>query len=315
MYQLINVESQLTNISDVSNNILDASNTFFVGNNQQPYNFYILNNAAYNFVFECTPLDVSSNYNIIPRFIDYFNSAGIGFSDVSSTATIDIPASILNNIFMFQQRNLQALIDIDGLDELVYGVNQAQFNIKFSEAKVRRIYNGDVSMVTLAYDYVEAIAETITNSVSTSPQSIITNITQLKNGIGALDAGFCIKLNDRLNMDYDASLSYVDSTGQPKPTLNSFKTPNSMDIACKNLISGLLNFTTPERINLFFQDISAQEISNKLLNRPALYSFVFHTGDVVAVKLIYKPKFILFNLDNRQIIFSDRSYKIFLKVI
>jgi len=306
----------LLDVLDTSTNLLDASNTFYIGTKQQPYNFYILNNSYYNFVFECTPLDVSSNYNIIPRFIDYFSSKfTVGFDDVSATATIDISASMLNNIFMFQQRNLEALNEIDGLDELVYGVNISEFNIPFSKAKVKRVYNEDISMVSLADDYVESIAETITNSISTSPQKIITNIQQLKNGIAALDAGFCIKLNKTLERYYDLSLNSKDNTGTPKPTLNSFKIPNVMDQACKNLISGLLNFTTQTRIGDFFKDINIQENFNIANNKPMLYSFVFHSSDVVAVKIKYIPQYKIYNLDNSLIDFAPRSYKVFLKVI
>jgi hypothetical protein len=308
--------AQLLDILDSSNNIIDVSNTFYIGTKQQPYNFYILNNAYYNFVFECTPLDVSSNYNIIPRFIDYFSpSSLLGFEDVSATATIDISDSMLNNIFMFQQRSLEALNQVSGLDELVYGINKSFFDITFTNAKVKRIYNGDISMVSLADDYIESLAERITNSTSTSPQNIIANVQQLKKGLEALDYGFSTRLNQRTTTYYDASLNTKDRTGALKPILNSFKTANIMDIACKNLIAGLLNFTTQTRINQFLDDMKIQENINIANNNPILYSFVFHSNDVVAIKIKYIPQFTIFNLDNNLVSFPPRTYKVFLKVI
>jgi hypothetical protein len=180
--------AHLLDVLDSRNNIIDVSDTLYIGPQKQPYNFYILNNSYQNFVFECTPLDVSSNYNITPRFIDYFSSSNVlGFDDVSATATIDISASMLNNIFMFQQRNSEALNQTSGLDELVYGINKSFFDITFTDAKVKRIYT-DISFVNIKYvsladDYIESLAERITNSTSTSPQNIIANVQQLKNGL------------------------------------------------------------------------------------------------------------------------------------
>ena len=297
------------NIENGTGNILqDASDTSFIGNRQQPYNFYLLNNSNYNFIFECTPLDVSSNYNITPRFIDYLESYTVGFSDVSATATIDIEASMVNNLFMFQQRIITlADISLTDLEELVYGINKSFFNIDFSKAQVKRVYrdvcnNPVITYINLEDDYIESIAESITNSVSITPQSLITNINQLRNGVRALDPGFCVKMNrDISNIYYDLSLN------EPTPKLNVNKTPNYMDRACKNLISGLLSYTTPERVNKFFDDLKTQSPP---------YSFVFHYGDIIAVRIAYKPQFTVAKLSDQGFYtFYPRSYKIFLRVV
>ena len=292
------------NIENGTGHILqDATDTSFIGNKQQPYNFYLLNNSNYNFIFECTPLDVSSNYNITPRFIDYMESYTIGFSDVSATAIIDISASMVNNLFMFQQR-IFTLSDISltDLDELVYGINKSAFNIDFSKAQVKRVYGTNITYINLEDDYIESIAESITNSVSITPQALITNISQLRNGVRALDPGFCVKLNrDISNIYYDLSLN------ETPRKLNVNKTPNYMDRACKNLISGLLSYTTPERVNKFFDDLKTQT---------APYSFVFHYGDIIAIRIIYKPQFTVAKLSDQGFYtFYPRSYKIFLRVV
>ena len=88
-----------------------------------------------------------------------------------------------------------------------------------------------------------------------------------------------------------------------------------MDIACKNLISGLLNFTEQPRIDKFLRDMKIQENINIANNNPILYSFVFHSNDVFAIKIKYIPQFTIFNLDNNLISFPPRTYKVFLKVI
>jgi len=286
-----------------SNILQDATDTTFIGNKQQPYNFYLLNNANYNFIFECTPLDVSSNYNITPRFIDYMENYTIGFTDVSATATLDMDASMVNNLFLFQQRTITlADISLSDLEQLVYGVNKSIFNLNFSKAQVKRVYGTTITYINLEDDYIESIAETITNSVSIAPQSLITNITQLRNGVAALDAGFCIKINtDISNNYYDLSLN-----GTPKK-LNVNKVPNDMDKACKNLIAGLLTYTTPERVNEFFDDLKVQSPP---------YRFIFHSGDIIAVKITYVSQFKIKDLSTDGFYtFNPRSYKIFLKII
>jgi hypothetical protein len=267
---------------------------------------------------------VSSNYNITPRFIDYLESYTVGFSDVSATATIDIEAAMVQNLFMFQQRVVTlADISLTDLDELIYGINKSKFDIDFSKAKVKRIYrdvcnNPVITYINLEDDYIESIAETITNSVSITPQSLITNVNQLRNGIRALDPGFSLKMNtDISNIYYDLSLN------ETPRKLNVNKTPNFMDRACKNLISGLLSYTTPERVNVFFQDLNTQTTPNRLdtfysdlKTQTPPYSFVFRYGDIIAIRITYKPQFTVAKLSEQGFYtFYPRSYKIFLRVV
>lgn len=297
------MDSIYINIENGTSNILkDASDTSFIGTKQQPYNFYLLNNPNYNFVFECTPLDVLTNYNITPRFIDYLETATVGFADVSATATIDIPQIQVNNLFMFQQRVLTlADISLAQLDELIYGVNKSIFNIQFSKAKVKRVYGTTIKYINLEDDYIESIVETITNSVSVTPQSLIKNVEQLRAGVSALDYNFSYKLNnDIFDLYYDASLS------QTPRTLNVNKTPNYMDRACKNLISGILSYAKPERITTFFKDLETQTPP---------YKFIFHSGEIIAVKITYIPQFKVYKFSDEYYTFYPRSYKIFLNVV
>jgi hypothetical protein len=291
------------NIENGTGNILEnATDTTFIGNKQQPYNFYLLNNANYNFIFECTPLDVSSNYNITPRFIDYLENYTVGFTDVSATATLDVDASMVNNLFMFQQRIVTlADISLSDLDELIYGINKSFFNLNFSKAKVKRVYGTTITTINLEDDYIESIAESITNSVSITPQALITNIVQLRNGVAALDAGFSYKMNTDISNEY-----YDLSLNETTKKLNVNKIPNDMDKACKNLVAGLLTYTTPERVNQFFDDLKTQT---------APYSFVFHYGDIIAVKITYIPQFKVKDIRDGFYTFNSRSYKIFLRVV
>ena len=109
-------------------------------------------------------------------------------------------------------------------------------------------------------------------------------------------------------MNTDISNIYYDlSLNETPRKLNVNKTPNFMDRACKNLISGLLSYTTPERVNVFFQDLKTQTPP---------YSFVFRYGDIIAIRITYKPQFTVAKLSEQGFYtFYPRSYKIFLRVV
>ena len=96
---------------------------------QQVTNMYLLDD---NFVFECTPLDITNNYDICLNFLKYLESPG--FIDVSAVATLDISASMINNLFIFQDNNTE---------EFVYGINTTINNplkFIFSNAKITKKY-------------------------------------------------------------------------------------------------------------------------------------------------------------------------------
>jgi hypothetical protein len=256
-----------------------------------------------NLVFECTPLDVSNNYDISLNFLKYLESPG--FIDVSAVATLDISSSILNNIFLFQ----------DGInEEFVYGINDMTnkiLNIPFSRAKLTKRYlNNEILDVTLEDDYIESIVESITGVLTHSPGRIIKNILSLKSFIRSLDASFNNQITTIFQNYYDLSLN------QTPKTLNIYKTNlNIMEVQCKNLITGVLNMnkTIPNsltsRQEIFLQD---------LIGQTPPFSFVFNPGDKLAIRITYNPTY-LTNIPstdiNKKRFITSRSYKIFLNVI
>jgi hypothetical protein len=305
--------SELMNIvKDACNN--NVSVLYGIGPIQQPYNFYLLNNSSYNFVFECTTLDVSAKMPVAPAFVNYFDVSGVGFSTVNETATLTVFPDDLNNLFVFQPRittgTTPTPVTVQNMNEMIYSVNVANFKFNYSAAIVTKLLNNGtvtnivpnatrIEEISLANDYINSLAETITGSYSIQ-QSLFQNTTQLINGVKSLDSKFNFAFNRDVSSNKDPSLNDVI------PTLNSINPITNAYARCaQQLIDGLLSFTTDERIIQFLSDISGQT------QMP--YKFIFHPGDTVAIRIGYAPNMKVVGLDSTK--FTTRFYKIFLKVI
>jgi len=304
-------------MTELMNIVMDACNNnvsllYGIGPIQQPYNFYLLNNTSYNFVFECTTLDVSAKMPVTPTFVNYYDASGIGFSNVDETATLTVSPADLNDLFVFQPRIVTEIptpVTVQNMNEMIYSVNIANFKFNYSSAIVTKLLNNGTltyivpnatrtEEITLATDYINSLAQTITGSYSIQ-QSLFKNTTQLINGVKSLDSKFNYSFKKSVELNRDPSLNDLI------PTLNS-TTPiiNAYSISCKQLIDGLLSFTTNERINQFLQDVATQT------QMP--YKFIFHPGDTIAIRIGYVPNMNVVGLTTT---FSTRFYKIFLKVV
>ena len=305
MAELMNI------VKDACNN--NVSVLYGIGPQQQPYNFYLLNNSNFNFVFECTTLDVTAKMPVTPTFVNYYDNSGIGFSNVNETATLDVSASDLNNLFVFQPRIISGTVTpvtAQNLNEMVYSVNVANFKFNYSSAIVTKLLNNGTitnivpnatltQEITVATDYINSLAETITGSYSIQ-QSLFKNTTQLINGVKSLDSKFNYTFNQDVSANKDPSLNSLT------PTLNIINPISNAYSRCtQQLIDGLLSFVPNERIVRFLADVAAQT------QMP--YRFIFHPGDTVAVKIGYIPNMNVVGIDTTK--FSTRFYKIFLKVI
>ena len=164
-------------------------------------------------------------------------------------------------------------------------------------------------------DYINALAQNIIGGPYNINQQIIKNTTQLYDGIRALNGPFNTLFNLAIQTHRDPSLN------DPIPTLSpaSYNTSNiPFSQSCQQLVYGILSLSntniSSNRITQFFEDISAQQnVSN-----PNQYYYVkFHPGDVFAVKVTYKTSVIMNNVSSSNMAspFTDRSYKIFLKVV
>ena len=306
-------------MSEIMNIVMDACNNnvsvlYGIGPVQQPYNFYLLNNSNYNFVFECTTLDVNAKMPVTPTFVNYYDNSGIGFSNVNQTATLTVKPEELNNLFVFQPKIVTGTtptpVTAENMNEMLYSVNVADFKFRYSKAVVTKILRNTTytnilanstrtEEISLATDYINSLAETITGSYSIQ-QSLFKNTTQLINGVEALDSAFNYNFNQNVSSNKDPSLN--DLT----PSLNSDNPiSNPYSRCCQQLIEGLLSFVPDERVALFLSDVAAQ---------PTMpYKFIFHPGDTVAVKIGYLPNMKINGVDST--LFSTRFYKIFLKVI
>jgi hypothetical protein len=288
--------------------------TFNIGPQQQPQNFYLLNDANNNFVFECTTFDVSTNLTVTPSFVDYNGIAGRGFNGIDETATLNVSNASLNNLFVFQPKQFPTISVNDLLDEnneMFYGVNEEVFKFNYSDAIVSKT-NGNIP---LYQDYINSLAQKIIGGPYNINQQIIKNTTQLYDGIRTLNATFNIAFNLAIQNHRDPSLN------DPVPRLSpaSYNDENyPFSKSCQQLVYGILSLSNTNivsnRITQFFEDISAQQ---NVPNPNQYYYVKFHPGDVFAIKITYQPNIIMKNVSasNMAYPFTDRSYKIFLKVV
>jgi len=249
---------------------------------QSLQNFYMNNN---NFVFECTPFDISYNLLNEPALIDYAANASLGFSDVSQVATLNIPPEYINNMFIFGNTTT---FNVSHLDDLEYGVRNISYNIPFSQA--------NVSTRTLPNDYIKAINFDITNT----DDIIFRNVSQMIADITHLDANFNVQLKQNIssNIFYHGQLQHYKNTPYA--------------YACKQLISGILTYAPLDRQAKFFEDISTQTPP---------YSVQFRSGDKLGMRISYIPKNgngtvlpgLEYAVPNNRL--YTRSYKIILNVV
>jgi len=227
---------------------------------QSPYNFYLLNNPNH-FVFECTPFDVSSNLLVEPGFINYQDYYTAGFTDVSQVATLDISSSMINNMFFFNQSTTitEVPFNVFNSSSIVYGIANTSYNFSFSQA--------NTSTNTIMNDYIKAINYEITNT----DIIIFQNISVIKSGLENLDSIFNLKIKQNI------STNILNSGNRVLQPSNM----NPYSYACKQLISGILTYSSPTRITRFWDDVNTQTPP---------YSVVFHPGDSIAMRIGYVPK-------------------------
>jgi hypothetical protein len=253
---------------------------------QSIQNFYMNNN---NFIFECTPFDISYNLLNEPALIDYAANASTGFADVSQVAILDIPPELINNMFIFGNTTIP--FDVLGLEEIKYGLQNTSYNIPFSQANVSLV----TTIRSLPNDYIKAINYAITNT----DEIIFQNVTQMIADIKHLDANFNVQIKQNIssNILNHGTLQHYDTT--------------TYAYACKQLISGILTYTSLDRQTKFFEDISKQSPP---------YSVRFRSGDKLGMRISYIPKngnaTRLPGLENTlNNILYTRSYKIILNVV
>jgi len=264
---------------------------------QEPYNFYLLNTPN-RFVFECTPFDVSSNLLIEPGFINYLDYYSKGFTDVSQVATLDILPDMINNMFIFNQTTTITEIpfNVFNSDTMLYGIVNTSYNFSFSQANTNTNSSTNSSTNSIiTNDYIKAINYDIAHT----DIIIFQNTTILENSLKQLDSVFNLKIKQNITNNISTHHSSLQ-----------FENQSIYAYSCKQLIAGILTYSTPERITQFWDDINKQTPP---------YSVVFHPGDSIAMRIGYVPKNGngtilegLVNTKNNKL--YTRTYKIILNV-
>jgi hypothetical protein len=267
-------------LDDPKNTYTNSSTTFDIGTLQQPNNFYTLPNSDYNFIFECTALNVSSRMTTDPLLIDYLSTSQLGFGNVSETATLTVNASQLNGLFIYKSH--ENIERPNYFDQLYYGVSAEIFKFNYSFAQVKK---GNTT-IPIYKDYVDSLSEQVFNSYGT----IFKNNVSVQNSVKLLDSNFNFIFNQSIR----------NSSGLYQGDTNTFSK------CCRNLIAGVMSIASRERKEQFFSD---------LIGQPQIHSFVFNTNDVIAIKITYFPKNSSLLPLPDSIKLNPRSYKIFLKVI
>jgi hypothetical protein len=256
--------------------------------NQQNGSFYFLSDVS--FIFEIPALDVTETLTLDPSFESVIDIDGL--NDVDATAILEIAASDISGLFIFESDSID--LDDVGLADISFGCDPTfQFNFNYSESVLSHGHINISLESNVKQDYVRHIAKRVTGGYNLA--DIFKNETDLVNATAALDASF------------DILFTQITAAGSTTTTPSS----GSVQEACRSLITNILN-TESGRREVFLADIAAQTSGTNLgSSEHQRFLFQFHVGDVIAVRILYKPK------DSNPIgnnIITDRSYKIFLKV-
>jgi len=275
-----------------------------------------------NIIFEFTAFDISQNYTTKPTFEDISNVSGL--NNVSAISQIDIPASLLNNLFYFE-----TYADITNtIIPIKFGINtNFSFNLSYSNSSLRW---GQINTNTsfLYADYVNYLAQAITGGYNTA--DIFANEAELNNAVAILDLSFNKTITANIS---NCSINHTDFSTMVNiserniffdvsdPTiLTNLRTPNPYIVSCETLVNGLLSINNTSRGQRFISDISGQNLSSTNFSggnvsnaSTGFYTVRFHQGDLLSLRISYVP----YGEDSGTTIIGEnkvytRSYKVVL---
>jgi hypothetical protein len=224
------------------------------------------NTDSAGIIFEFIPGEATQEYNATSQLVD-----NTGFKDVSAISVIDIPASLLNNLFYFQLSNR---LDVNNIQIINYGINSKYtFNLLFSKSNMA--YTQFVRNVPLANDYLSYLAYSLSG---TTNANVFTNTAQLYQSVADMDYGF----NNIINR----SISYTTLGSNTKYFLSN-DISNSFVHSTKQLVTGMLFLANPIRKKVFFNDLRIQSTNNT----NNIYWVPFHPGDKMSVLINYVATF------------------------
>ena len=280
----------------------------------------LINNVYYldiadtsGYVFEITAFDTSGTLSLDPTF-DTAIQQDLGLDDCSAIAVLDVSLSAFNSIFSFQSDS----DDLDDLsiNDLKFGLNTAATDIFSSLAfsygtVVEQQVNSYYSNQEIYSDYVRNLAKQITGGYSAA--DIFTNEEGLVSGVQALDATFQQSFNTIIN----SLISETSNNGHKSiPEIDAL-TENATvyKAAIALFVINVNSGATSERLITLFDDISAASAEATVSEAnagPIVVPLRFHSGDKIALRLVYK------NFDTNPLgnnIIGPRSYKLLLNLI
>lgn len=318
---------------------------------KQSTNLYSNNYTDCSFAFEFLGMDASASYQVSPEFEKI--QQNVGFADVDSIGFLNVPASNFSRVFYIKTNNLDTITE-SITNNMSYGVignptkqvtdgiipfETFPRNFSYSYSNIRAGFANpalEFSQNTSLYqDYVRYTAKSITGGYALS--DVFQNEQALLRGVTQMDGDFNTDLTRLLR---NAS----DCENVSTAIIPSVKDYNFL-LSCKTLVDNLLADATTTNANntssyargkRFLEDLKIQSndiyntnISNANLSAENVsfaafgsnkYWVVFHPGDVMAIRLTYKPKNGNGNIASNSLgnlggnVINDRSYKIYLNM-
>ena len=213
-------------------------------------------------VFEFTPFDTA----VYPD--------NVGFGDVSAVAIIDIPSSLLNNLFYIQLSDKLDITDINIQKIQKYGINSLyKFNFLYSNSIISNssFFTNKYQNVQLVNDYLTYLAYSRTGFAD---MNVLLNKNELYQTAVDMDQAFNRSINN--NIGYTR-------IGSPTQYFLSNDLSNPYAHSTKQLVTGMLTIAKPIRKNIFLNNLIDQSFNNT----QNLYWVPFHYGDKMSVVINY----------------------------
>ena len=319
----------------------NATTEFFSLESQQTNLMYYIDNPdGSGYVFELGDLDVSQAIATDPSFAALVEDI-VGLPGVDAVAQLDVSLVQFQGLFGIS-------IDSNDIDDVsstdvLFRVNQPQdqthndcssgtgsfqvgsffdgtTEVAFSGAELK---SGHVnaaypaSQEQIKHDFVRHLAKQITGGYSSS--DIFTNESALKNAVVATDTQLNASINSILSdasgvglkgSDYDTGTgALLIQAARQLFNLNLQVTDGAGTSSRSDQLLSDISLASANMVSTAVTDISHPERSVEPLDVPLR----FHSGDRLAVRLVYKPNSTTFVGNGATV--SERSYKVLLKLV
>jgi hypothetical protein len=297
-------------------------------------------------------MDASASYTISPEFERILPN--VGFAAVDSVGFLNVPASNFSRVFYIKTNNLDKIQE-SITNNMSYGVignptknvtdgvipfEAFPRNFSYSHSNIRAGFANPAlefsQNTSLFQDYVRYTAKSITGGYALS--DVFQNEQALLKGVTYMDVDFNTDLTNLLKNASDCENFSTNIV----PGVKDY----NFLLSCKTLVDNLLadaittnldNTSSYARGKRFLEDLQIQSndlynlnISNANLSSENVsfsafgsnkYWVIFHPGDVMAIRLTYKPKNGNGNIATNELggklggnVINDRSYKIYLNM-